>query len=30
MYSKDIDKKWQQYWEKNKVYKFDKERKDDI
>lgn len=30
MYSKEIDKKWQKYWQENEVYKFDKKNEKDI
>ena len=30
MYNKEIDKKWQKYWEENEVYKFDKKNDKDI
>ncbi len=30
MYSKEIDKKWQKYWQENEVYKFDKKNDKDI
>ena len=30
MYNKEIDKKWQKYWEENEVYKFDNKNDKDI